>query len=134
MPAQNFLNVLILKNKNEKIIVNQIKPRKALIIAVDGVAPRAKMNQQRSRRFRSSKETEEELEKAKKAGKEISKESLFDSNCITPGTEFMEKLNEHFEYFVRKKVLEKQFIFPGKLGIFTNFFLYFFFCFFKINI
>ena len=30
----------------------------------------------------------------------------FDSNCITPGTAFMGRLNEHLRFFVRKKLAE----------------------------
>jgi 5'-3' exoribonuclease 1 len=54
-------------------------------MAIDGVAPRAKMNQQRARRFRTALEAEKARDKAVKEGKELPKEEPFDSNCITPG-------------------------------------------------
>lgn len=73
-------------------------------MAVDGVAPRAKINQQRGRRFRSAKEAEVLESKAKAKGQEIPKEARFDSNCITPGTEFMAKLNEQLKYFITYKI------------------------------
>lgn len=81
-----------------------VQPRKLFFMAVDGVAPRAKINQQRGRRFRTAKEAEMLEQKAKAKGIEIPKEARFDSNCITPGTLFMAKLNEHLKYFVAYKI------------------------------
>ena len=54
-------------------------------MAIDGVAPRAKMNQQRARRFRTALDAEKAREKAIREGIEMPKEEAFDSNCITPG-------------------------------------------------
>ncbi|SCV74192.1 BQ2448_6624 [Microbotryum intermedium] len=83
-----------------------IKPQKLFFLAVDGVAPRAKMNQQRSRRFRTAKEMKELVDKAKRTGEEMPEGDGFDSNCITPGTPFMARLSEQLKYFIAKKVSE----------------------------
>jgi 5'-3' exonuclease len=82
-----------------------IRPRKLMYLAIDGVAPRAKMNQQRSRRFRSVKE----LEKVQTQANEISdtlesQSSFFDSNCITPGTKFMKNLSVSFKKWLENKI------------------------------
>jgi 5'-3' exonuclease len=66
-------------------LFGKIKPKKVFFMAVDGVAPRAKMNQQRSRRFRTAKEAKEVKEKAERKGEKLPDEKAFDSNCITPG-------------------------------------------------
>jgi 5'-3' exoribonuclease 1 len=81
-----------------------IKPRKVFFMAIDGVAPRAKMNQQRGRRFRSAKEAETREAEAKQKGEKLPEEARFDSNCITPGTEFMDRLHQHLKYFVTNKL------------------------------
>ncbi|RMZ84057.1 hypothetical protein DV737_g1270, partial [Chaetothyriales sp. CBS 132003] len=87
-------------------LFGKIKPKKLFFMAIDGVAPRAKMNQQRARRFRTALDAEKAREKAIKEGLEMPKEDPFDSNCITPGTEFMAKLTEQLKYFISKKVSE----------------------------
>ncbi|CAK8990402.1 unnamed protein product [Durusdinium trenchii] len=69
------------------VLLSIVNPKVLLYIALDGVAPRAKMNQQRSRRFRKAQETDAEdgLTEAVE---------LFDRNAITPGTPFMLRLSE----------------------------------------
>ncbi|VDK17849.1 unnamed protein product [Anisakis simplex] len=94
-----------------------IEPKKVFFMAIDGVAPRAKMNQQRARRFMSAKNAELAMKVAKSKGQEIPEEKRFDPNCITPellevkfdfdfvlGTEFMARLHEQLQYFVKMKV------------------------------
>lgn len=87
-------------------LFGKIKPKKLFFMAIDGVAPRAKMNQQRARRFRTALDAEKAREKAEGSGTEMPKDDAFDSNCITPGTEFMAKLTQQLKYFISKKVSE----------------------------
>lgn len=87
-------------------LFGKIKPKQLFFMAIDGVAPRAKMNQQRARRFRTALDAEKAREKAVREGVEMPKEAPFDSNCITPGTEFMAKLTQQLKYFINKKVSE----------------------------
>ena len=87
-------------------LFGKIKPQQLFFMAIDGVAPRAKMNQQRARRFRTALDAERAREKAISEGVEMPKEEAFDSNCITPGTEFMARLTQQLKYFIAKKVSE----------------------------
>ncbi|KAJ5919976.1 hypothetical protein N7454_009811 [Penicillium verhagenii] len=87
-------------------LFGKIKPQKLFFMAVDGVAPRAKMNQQRARRFRTALDAENAKEKAIAQGMEMPKEDPFDSNCITPGTGFMARLTQQLKYFINKKISE----------------------------
>lgn len=67
-----------------KFIISQVSPENIYLV-IDGVAPRSKMNQQRERRYKS----------------EFLRQDipLWDSNNITPGTRFMDKLIQELENF-----------------------------------
>ncbi|WAQ88383.1 hypothetical protein PtA15_9A510 [Puccinia triticina] len=81
------------------------KPRRLFFLAVDGVAPRAKMNEQRSRRFKAAQATDAMMKRRLEYHRRSDPIS-FDSNCITPGTPFMARLHEQLKYFINKKVSE----------------------------
>uniref|UniRef100_A0AAX7U6M9 5'-3' exoribonuclease n=1 Tax=Astatotilapia calliptera TaxID=8154 RepID=A0AAX7U6M9_ASTCA len=111
------------KNEDEMMVAifeyidrlfNIVRPRRVLYMAIDGVAPRAKMNQQRSRRFRASKEGVELVEEKSRVREEVIQKGgylppeeikeRFDSNCITPGTEFMDNLAHCLRYYVAERL------------------------------
>ena len=98
----------------DRIITQIVKPKVSVYMAIDGVAPRAKLNQQRSRRFRSAKDLAEAT-KSKRIvptdGSDVGAAAdpysgAFDSNCITPGTEFLLRISDCIRYFIRKKIKE----------------------------
>jgi 5'-3' exonuclease len=84
-----------------RYILNVIKP-KYLYIMIDGVAPRAKINQQRERRYKSHffKILDKRIEMEKDGESDHTKNKVhWNSNKITPGTDFMDKLTKRLNIF-----------------------------------
>jgi 5'-3' exonuclease len=78
--------------KKIETYIQQISPTHLVYIAFDGVAPVAKLNQQRNRRYKSWFMGQYEPTNIPQ----------WDSTAITPGTEFMNKLNLQVRYHFRK--------------------------------
>ena len=100
-------------------VVNMVRPRRLLYIAIDGVAPRAKMNQQRARRFRSQMDAKEADEKKAELQVLLRRQRIargepedvdqvikktWDSNVITPGTPFMFILAQSIRFWCQWKL------------------------------
>jgi 5'-3' exonuclease len=98
-----------------KEIVKEVKPTEGVYIAIDGVVPMAKMRQQRLRRFKSVWEqgrtaTDQQGHKADQQGhKALIKK--WNTNAITPGTVFMDKLCTRLQTMCD----EKRWMFSGCL-------------------
>jgi len=81
-----IINKVILSVEN---YINIIKPTTTVFIAFDGVAPFAKMEQQRTRRYRTA---------YVKSLLSPSSTSEWDTSAITPGTHFMMNLSKRVQY------------------------------------
>jgi 5'-3' exoribonuclease 2 len=94
-----------------------VRPQRLLYLAIDGVAPRAKMNQQRSRRFRAARESLINEERKHRLREEFVKKGVysqeiedfvnrksFDSNVITPGTQFLSNVSLALNYFIHDRM------------------------------
>lgn len=106
--THNFLTKSKFENELIQLIclkiesyIQIIKPSDTAFIAFDGVAPVAKMDQQRSRRFKSNFE-----KKIMSKIKNDNTNSIWDKTCITPGTEFMKKLNTGVLKFFKNKEIK----------------------------
>lgn len=95
--------ISIIKNVIIKIedYISIINPSQTVIIAFDGVAPVAKLEQQRSRRYKSWYQNEISRTILKK-----DKDDPWNTTAITPGTKFMNELNE----MITKHFSEQSFI------------------------
>jgi len=82
-------------------LINYVKPTELIFIAIDGVAPVAKIKQQRLRRYKSVKETIEINEIKRKFGIEIPQNAK-DYNMISPATQFMSILSTKINNFLPK--------------------------------
>lgn len=103
--ADMYLNVCRYVDR----LVRVLQPQQLLFLAIDGVAPRAKMNQQRARRFRSAQEAKElrQLEDELRVTIDDApppKSNVWDSNVITPGTPFMLRLSDYLRFYIRKRL------------------------------
>mgnify|MGYP001318639328 CR=1 FL=1 len=101
----NIISVLEQKMFNECInyivkLYNFVKPTELLYIAIDGVAPRAKMEQQRIRRYRSN--IEQKFKEQIYIKHQYHNQYYWDTNAITPGTTFMLKLSYYFQNNINK--------------------------------
>lgn len=80
-------------------LINVTFPKQLLYIAIDGTCPRSKMTQQRKRRYISAWKNEQIQNFRKQNGLTS---TLWDSNIITPGTQFMKRLDDKLHEFVEK--------------------------------
>ena len=86
--------------------VDLLKPKSRVFIAFDGVAPVAKLSQQRDRRYKSwyTAQIQRDIEGA-------NYKETWNTSAITPGTNFMRHLNEEVSiygvYFGKKTVASK---------------------------
>ena len=81
-------------------LIDFVNPNETFM-SVDGVAPMAKMNQQRKRRYRSGDDNDIKNAIKLKHGRPIGKQ--WSNTVITPGTEFMENLHQKILQHMKKR-------------------------------
>jgi len=84
-------------------IIQFVSPKKCIYIAVDGVAPVAKIKQQRIRRFKSVKDKILFDNIKKKYNKPI--DNHWNNSSISPGTQFMQRITSKILEYIKNKKL-----------------------------
>ena len=84
-------------------LIAYVSPKKGVYIAIDGVAPVAKIKQQRMRRFKSVADKIMWDNIKKKHNRPT--HDTWNNNAITPGTKFMVKLNEKIKRGEKRKIV-----------------------------
>jgi uncharacterized membrane protein YgcG len=103
--AEIELEVFVAITQKLSALIAASNPRQGIFFAMDGVAPQAKIQQQRMRRYRA---TIGEPGLSSVARPEMWKHELpaksaydsFDTNAITPGTDFMFRLDRHLRNWI----------------------------------
>lgn len=92
-PEKTTQNVFEDIESSLDFLIETVRPRKRLYLAIDGPAPRCKLNQQRQRRFKNGA-----------SNTETTKPPEFDPNQISPGTEFMDRLSLYITKYIMEKM------------------------------
>jgi 5'-3' exonuclease len=105
LPPPNVMRKRVFQEVGKIVnnLVYRVRPTRRVLIMVDGPAGNAKQSQQRQRRYRSVQDLTRK----------------FDSNCISPGTEWMDFLSKYMDQFIRREVTHNP-IWRGLHVIFSN--------------
>ncbi|KAL9657142.1 hypothetical protein ABK040_002767 [Willaertia magna] len=109
-------NEMLQRIENEILrLVRFVQPKKLFYIAIDGVAPFAKQEQQRKRRFGAIFAKSTKMNLQQELGLKVNDNS-WDYNQISPGTNFMAKVIERVNLTILKIFIE----FPNLIIIFSD--------------
>lgn len=105
--TRNIDQTLVFRDICQSIekIMSIVNPKKRVILCVDGPAPLSKQSQQRQRRFTSSINNDN---------------NSFDSNSITPGTKFMDRLTKYIDWYIKLQLSSNSPLWVDLEIIFSN--------------
>lgn len=116
------MDIILENNLKKEImrILNIYKPKDLLYFAIDGVAPQAKISQQRFRRFDETKANDavstDGIFRVTDSIKNYGAGGLiFDTTCITPGTDFMIKVDNMLKKILQETKVTRHIIYSSHM-------------------